>query len=231
MGRIEQVPWNKGRKMSEVPGWIHPMLGKQHSEESIKKIRKTKLGKKLSEEHKRKIGNSNKGKHYYWLGKKQPAEMIAKRVIKLIGKKFPGRKHKKERKEKMSVKHMGHKSYFPEGYVAWNKGLPGLKGEKNPCWIKDRSKLKKANEHRFDYAHKDWSKRVKNRDKWKCKLANEFCSGKLEAHHILGYSSHPELRYLINNGITLCHAHHPRKRAEEKRLAPKLMELVSVSKE
>ena len=34
-----------------------------------------------------------------------------------------------------------------------------------------------------------------------------------------------------NNGITLCFAHHPRKRAEEKRLSPYFMELVSVSKE
>ena len=41
----------------------------------------------------------------------------------------------------------------------------------------------------------------------------------------------PKLRYEINNGITLYHAHHLRKRAEEKRLAPIFQELVSVSKE
>ena len=34
----------------------------------------------------------------------------------------------------------------------------------------------------------------------------------------------------INNGITLCHAHHPRVRAEEKRLISKFQKLVSVSK-
>jgi len=36
--------------------------------------------------------------------------------------------------------------------------------------------------------------------------------------------------FTIKNGITLCHAHHPRKRAEEKRLEPLFKELVSVSK-
>lgn len=54
---------------------------------------------------------------------------------------------------------------------------------------------------------------------------------KRTVHHILGFKEHPELRYDINNGITLCHFHHPRKKEEEKRLIPTFMELVSVSKE
>jgi NUMOD3 motif-containing protein len=55
--------------------------------------------------------------------------------------------------------------------------------------------------------------------------------GRLEAHHILNWREYPELRYDINNGITLCHAHHPRKRAEEKRMVSYFTELLSVSKE
>ena len=49
-------------------------------------------------------------------------------------------------------------------------------------------------------------------------------------YRILSWRDYPELRFNINNGITLCHAHHPRKRAEEKRLIPIFKELVSVSK-
>lgn len=104
----------------------------------------------------------------------------------------------------------------------------GKTGELCPNYIKDRSLIKLDTE-RGGPLHKEWSRSVKTRDKWKCRIADDKCNGKLEAHHILGWSEHPELRYKINNGITLCHAHHPRKRAEEKRLIPTFMELVSVS--
>ena len=43
--------------------------------------------------------------------------------------------------------------------------------------------------------------------------------------------SAPELRYQVNNGITLCQAHHPLKRAEEKRLIPFFNGLLPISKE
>ena len=39
-----------------------------------------------------------------------------------------------------------------------------------------------------------------------------------------------KLRYEINNGITLCHAHHPRGRAKGKQLTPYFQELVLASK-
>lgn len=71
---------------------------------------------------------------------------------------------------------------------------------------------------------------VYSRDGFKCRIDNESCGGRIEAHHILGWKDYPDLRYESKNGITLCHAHHPRKRAEEKRLAPVFQELVSVSK-
>lgn len=35
-----------------------------------------------------------------------------------------------------------------------------------------------------------------------------------------------ETRYEINNGITLCHFHHPRKREKEKELSPFFQELI-----
>lgn len=104
-----------------------------------------------------------------------------------------------------------------------------IKGKNHYRYIKDRSKLAKK-QNRNDSAYKEWRKQVWLRDNFKCKIANPDCKGKIEAHHILGWSEHPELRYEINNGITLCHAHHPRKRAEEKRLSPYFMGLVSVSK-
>jgi hypothetical protein len=146
-----------------------------------------------------------------------------------------GWKHTTEWKKKQSKLKQGHINYLPIGYVAWNKGikLPKQSGEKHHNWIKDRTKLKKykGNEEKRSPAYKYWRKTVCDRDGWKCKIDNKDCSGRLEVHHILGYTEHPELRYDINNGITLCHFHHPRVRKEEKRLIPYFMELVSVSKE
>lgn len=75
----------------------------------------------------------------------------------------------------------------------------------------------------------EWRMKVFARDNFKCRIANKDCSGVLQAHHILRWSEFPELRYKPNNGIALCQVHHPRRRAEEKRLAPMFMGLVSVS--
>jgi len=45
------------------------------------------------------------------------------------------------------------------------------------------------------------------------------------AHHILPWRDYPEERYNINNGITLCQYHHPRKREDEQMLIPTLQGL------
>lgn len=101
-----------------------------------------------------------------------------------------------------------------------------LTGEKNWRWIKDRTQLKKSEKKHLDGQYRDWMFGVKKRDNWKCKIADESCKGRLEAHHILNWKEYPELRYKINNGITLCHAHHPRGRKSEAKLSPFFQELV-----
>jgi len=104
-------------------------------------------------------------------------------------------------------------------------------GKNNYRWIKDRSKLSRINKQgeRRTSAYFYWRKSVWERDNFKCKINNSDCNGKIIAHHIFSWRKYSELRYSINNGITLCQAHHPRKRAEEKRLIPVFKELMSVS--
>ena len=99
-------------------------------------------------------------------------------------------------------------------------------GELHPLWIKDRSKLKDDSKDRKGSLSRDWSRRIKQRDCWKCRLHNEDCVGRLESHHILGWKSHPHLRYEDTNGITLCHHHHPRKRADEEKMIPVFQEIL-----
>lgn len=99
-------------------------------------------------------------------------------------------------------------------------------GDKHPNWIKDRMQLVDEHKDRGGQLHREWSREVKNRDNWKCRLIDENCNGRMESHHILPWKDHNELRYEINNGITLCHYHHPRTRTEEKRLIPYFQELL-----
>ncbi len=101
-----------------------------------------------------------------------------------------------------------------------------LSGSGNYRWIKDRSLLKDDYHDRGGQLHREWSRSVKNRDGWKCKISNSDCSGKVFAHHILTWRDHEELRYEVNNGITLCHFHHPRKRNDEISLAPFFQRMV-----
>ncbi len=184
-----------------------------------------KKGYKATEEHRKALSISHMGLKYPITEK-----IRAMNVLKLI-------------QARKMVDNRGAKN------VHWKGGLPNClicfkqltrrayrycaqhverRGESSPRWIKDRTQLKKKNE-RNDMAYKEWSKNIKSRDGWKCRIFNQDCSGYLIAHHILSWSNFPELRYQLNNGITLCQAHHPMKRAEEKRLIPTFQELVSVS--
>lgn len=107
------------------------------------------------------------------------------------------------------------------------KQLASLKkGEEHWKWIEDRTQVKQYWTERNNPEYKQWREKVKERD-GKCRLQNENCSGYLIVHHILGWTAYPAERYNVNNGITLCQGHHPRKRADETRLVPMFQELVS----
>lgn len=185
------------------------------------------------------------------LGKKQSKEQIEKRT-----KANTGRKRTEETKRKMSEARLAlrlkgirtntGKTHFKKGFTPWNKGMKGVtvawnKGKKGIItawnkgiktgkkpwnWIEDRSLVKTTDRDHQNPRYKQWKKEIHIRDRGKCRIGNSDCSGRLEAHHILSWHKHPELRYEVNNGISLCHYHHPRKREDERRLAPTFQEMV-----
>lgn len=168
-------------------------------------------GRKLTEEHKDKIRkalmrNSNSK------GRKLTLEHKTK-IGKANSISLKGKKQSKELIEKRIAPLIGRKR-------------PEITGEKHPKWIQDRSLLKRTDK-KDTQVYKEWRMSVYKRDNFKCKISNSDCNGRIEAHHILPWRTHIELRYDINNGITLCHFHHPIKKSEEEKLSPYFMELIS----
>jgi len=83
-----------------------------------------------------------------------------------------------------------------------------VSGINNPMWkggITPRSVLIRCSS---DYAI--WRSSVFERDNYTCRECGER-GGKLNAHHINSFAKYPELRLVVDNGITLCEACHRKK--------------------
>lgn len=129
-----------------------------------------------------------------------------------------------EVKKKMSLARMGKIPWnkgIKGSQVAWNKGTakPKIKVSREQ-WVKNLSlshigKRMGAENHnwkggvtpihnkiRSSIESKLFIQAVFARDGYVCQKTG-VKGGKLTAHHILNFSSHPELRFAIDNGITL----------------------------
>lgn len=60
------------------------------------------------------------------------------------------------------------------------------------------------------FGYKQWSLAVRERDNFTCQVCGTHTkeSGKLHAHHLESYHTHPELRLELSNGVTLCNTCH-----------------------
>ena len=75
-------------------------------------------------------------------------------------------------------------------------------GNKNPSW--KGGVTPEVIRSRVSKKYEVWRKEVFSRDGYACKKCGDSSGGNLNAHHILGFSKYPELRFSIDNGITLC---------------------------
>lgn len=61
----------------------------------------------------------------------------------------------------------------------------------------------KDKDYRATKSYKDWRRNVFERDEYTCNKCLKI-GGNLEAHHIKSFKDHKDLRYDVDNGITLC---------------------------
>ena len=80
------------------------------------------------------------------------------------------------------------------------KTQPHFRGMNNPNWkggvTTENEKARKSSEY------KEWRINVFKRDNFTCRVCLK--GGYVQANHIYPFRSHKELRYDVNNGITLC---------------------------
>lgn len=75
-----------------------------------------------------------------------------------------------------------------------------------------------------------WRNDVYKRDRFKCQWPNCNTKLKLNAHHIKNWADFPGLRFIIDNGITLCRYHHDMVKGMEEAYASTFMRIVASKK-
>ena len=76
------------------------------------------------------------------------------------------------------------------------KGLHNSKRKENPV-TPENKRIRQSIEYRL------WRESVYARDNWTCQKCKQI-GGILNPHHKQNFSQYPELRFAIDNGITLC---------------------------
>ena len=142
--------------------------------------------------------------------------------------------HTNEQNSKGHKKYGGHS--FEKGQTAWNKGISPSKETidklkkslsgiiRQPCSEATRRKISEAHKGdkswnwkggiepenkriRKSLEYKLWREAVYKRDDWTCQKYKTK-GGKLHPHHIQNFAGFPELRFTIDNGITLSEKAH-----------------------
>lgn len=170
--------------------------GKQSPEFIEKRIAKLRGRKRppMSAEWRAKISKA-------LTGRKLPAEVIAKIVKANIGK-----KHVMPQSWRILITDINRARCL--GKPSWNKGLIGYhhsgsfkKAERHWNWRGGLTPSDKLFRRTPEY--KAWRNAVFHRDDYRCYDCGQR-GGELHPDHLYPFSSYPRLRYMLENGRTLC---------------------------
>lgn len=139
-------------------------------------------------------------KYPYWLGKKRSIKTIEKIRASKKGKHLKQLPYK--RCEECGKKFRKTAIY---SYRVWEK----LRYCSRECYwkAKDTGYTSENKKLRMNKKWRDWRKAVFTKDNWTCQKY-KIKSGRLHPHHIQNFAEFPELRFEIDNGITLSEKAH-----------------------
>lgn len=139
-----------------------------------------------------------------------------------------GRRHSRETREKLRLSKLGDKNPAKRVDVREKMRLSHLgkpshrKGKTMPpVSVETREKLSRAQKARYDRVGRKsypsyvrinkakeyvlWRTTIFERDDYTCQAPQcRKRGGKLEAHHIKKWADFPELRFVVENGVSLC---------------------------
>lgn len=121
------------------------------------------------------------------------------------GKKFMVQPHRfKSGRGKYCSRHCSAKANAKN--IPKRKGIPtGKCGDKCHFWKGGITPINKQIRMSLDI--RIWREKVFERDGYTCQKCLKV-GGHLQAHHIKSFANYPKLRFVVKNGITLCHNCH-----------------------
>ena len=188
--RQRQAQLGKSRNKGES----NPFYGKRHTNKT-----KLLMSQALSGEN-----NPNFGKP-----SPQNTKDAVSKAHKGVIPAFKGKHHTKEVRQQISEFNKGkkyrigkHLTYEQRQNISNGTKVHTLKGKDHPRW---KGGISPENQRaRYSFRMKEWRHNVFERDHYICQQCG-YTKGKiLIAHHIKYFSQFPELRFDVNNGITLC---------------------------
>lgn len=171
----------KMRAIALARGYGKWMKGRSLSQETINKMREAQIiiGRNPTERERR-AQRARDGGHGKWMqGRTLPAEVKAKIGAHRIGKTYS--------------------EIYGEGA---EQEAANRRKSNRERW-KDVPRKPQRSRHNADYHYSDWRKAVFERDNFTCLICGSR-GGELQAHHIKSWAKHPDLRFEITNGMTVC---------------------------
>lgn len=94
------------------------------------------------------------------------------------------------------------KNFTFKGKKHSQKTVESMKGSGNHQWKGGVTPISKL--IRESSRYRNWRKTVFERDRYTCIECGDNEGRNLNAHHLKSFSSYPELRFDLDNGVTLC---------------------------